>query len=299
MTAFEEMLRQGWEPLQYAAFFGALTIFAILEIALGRRAMRADGPRETGRRRRWPANAGLTILNILVLGALPVSALFAADYAQSRGWGPLNDPVLLPVAAIAIGFVLRSLVSYAIHVAMHKVPILWRLHRVHHTDTEMDISTTVRFHPLEFAFAIPVVILSVIALGIPPVAIMLYELFDAAVAVFTHANIRLPRWLDRGFRTVVVTPNMHRVHHSSRPAETDSNYGATIVWWDKLFGTYREVGGGALAAMRIGLRECRDRRADSLPWLLLLPFRSLVIPPIRETETARRPGGKRIGVPTS
>ncbi len=285
IDALTAVLRLEFEPLQYAAFFAALAVLGLLETRLALSAMPA------GRRRRWPANTGLTVLNILVLGALPLSALAVADWAEAEGWGLLRQPLFLPpAAAIAAGFVLRSLVSYAVHVAMHKIPLLWRVHRVHHTDTEMDVSTTVRFHPLEFVISVPPVLAAVAALGIPPLAVILYELFDALMAVFTHANVRLPGGVERALRLVLVTPAMHRIHHSTLQPETDSNYGATFSWWDRLFGTYRTTTEGVLARMPVGLTDWRDRRTDSLGWLLVLPFftphRALAAPP---TEWTPRP----------
>ncbi|MGI9414913.1 MAG: sterol desaturase family protein, partial [Hyphomicrobiales bacterium] len=154
----------------------------------------------------------------------------------------------------------------------HKVPVLWRIHRVHHTDTGLDVTTTVRFHPLEFIIFVPIVVAMVAAAGVPPWVIMLYELFDAVMAVFSHANLRLPGGIERVGQWGLVTPDMHRVHHSSRQPETDSNYGATLSVWDRLFGTYRRKSGAELTAMELGLSEWRGRRASSLLWLLALPF---------------------------
>jgi sterol desaturase/sphingolipid hydroxylase (fatty acid hydroxylase superfamily) len=155
---------------------------------------------------------------------------------------------------------------------MHKVPLLWRLHRVHHTDTFVDVSTTVRFHPGEYLVSTPIIVGSVFLMGISPIALMIYEVFDAAMAVFTHANIRMPKPVDRFLRLLLVTPDMHRVHHSSHQPETDSNYGATLSIWDRLFGTYTEKEPEELATMQLGLKECQDKRSTSLWWQLRLPF---------------------------
>ena len=266
---FSGFVREYGEPLQYAAFFGALAGLGAWEALQARRRGDAGG---CAPGRRWPVNGALTALNILVLGALPVSAVAAAEFAASRGWGLLNQPLVPPLAAFALGFGLRSLVGYFIHVAMHKVPVLWRVHRVHHTDTGMDVSTTVRFHPLEFAIALPIQLAAVIVLGLPPVALILYEIADAAIAVFTHADIRLPVKADRVLRLVLVTPAMHRIHHSTRPAETDSNYGALFSWWDRLFGTHRVAPEGGTAALRVGLDDADRPRAQSIGWLLAMPF---------------------------
>ncbi len=273
IDGFAQLVRASFEPLQYAAFFGALLLLGGLEAMLPLGSAGAGD----GRARRWPANAGLTVLNIVVLGALPVSVLAAADFAAARGWGLFNQGFVPPLAALVLGFVLRSLVGYFIHVAMHKVPLLWRVHQVHHTDTAMDVSTTVRFHPLEFLISLPILLAATAALGLPPLAVILFELVDAAMAVFTHANLRLGERTDRALRLVLVTPAMHRIHHSSHQPETDSNYGALFSWWDRLFGTYRPHARGGLAAMQLGLEDARGRRAHALGWLLALPFRSAAI----------------------
>jgi sterol desaturase/sphingolipid hydroxylase (fatty acid hydroxylase superfamily) len=208
----------------------------------------------------------------MVMGAMPVGIVAAADFAMARGWGLLNQAVVPTLAGLAAGFVLRSLVAFAIHFAMHKVSLLWRIHRVHHTDLAMDVSTTVRFHPLEFVISMPVLLAMVVVFGLPPFALMVYELLDAAMAVFTHANVRLPERLERALQLVLVTPAMHRIHHSAWQPETDSNYGATVSWWDRLFGTYRVRPLREAADLRLGLEELRNRRADSLVWLLWMPF---------------------------
>ncbi len=266
LNSFDGFIRTHFEPLQYVAFFSALVMFGALEAFM---TISRDGIEPT---RRWPANGGLTVVNIIVLGAMPISIVALADLAMARGWGLLNQPFVPPLAGLALGFLLRSLVSYGIHVAMHKVPLFWRVHRVHHTDTQMDVSTTVRFHPLEFVIAMPIVLGLTVLLGIPALALMLYELFDAAMAVFTHANVRLPGRLERVLRFMLVTPAMHRIHHSEWQPETDSNFGATFSWWDRLFGTLRTRPLGEVATIRLGLKEWRDRRAVSLWWLLWLPF---------------------------
>ncbi|MBL8661522.1 MAG: sterol desaturase family protein [Candidatus Odyssella sp.] len=268
-ATLETTLRADGEVLQYAAFFGALAALAALETLWPRG---ADAP---ARRRRWPANFGLTLINIVVLGALPIGALAAADWAQMHGWGLLHAIAPDGAVAFALGLLLRSLVGYATHVAMHKIPLLWRVHRVHHADRAFDVSTTVRFHPLEFVIALPILLAAVAMLGISPLAIIVYEIFDAAMAVWTHANLRLPARLSRALSFVLVTPDMHRIHHSAHQPETDSNYGATFSVWDRLFRTFREAAPDRLSKLTLGLETCRDGRAESLPWLLTMPWRAL------------------------
>jgi sterol desaturase/sphingolipid hydroxylase (fatty acid hydroxylase superfamily) len=198
MEALEQFLRTEAEPLQYAAFFGSLVILGFLELAISRsRAAPCRG-------RRWSINFGLTALNILILGAIPVSGVFVADYARDHGYGLLNVLSVSALLALPIGILVRSLLSWAIHLAMHKIPLFWRVHRLHHTDPVLDISTTVRFHPLEFLIATPVLLLAILAVGISPTALMAYEIFDAVMAVFSHANIRVPSSIERILRLVLV-----------------------------------------------------------------------------------------------
>jgi sterol desaturase/sphingolipid hydroxylase (fatty acid hydroxylase superfamily) len=262
----ERILSDWGEPLQYLVYFGLLAGLGVVEAL----APRQDGP--PARRRRWPANFGLTALNVVVLGALPVSGLAVSVIAQQRGWGLLNHTALPLGVTLAASLLTRSLVSYVVHVAMHKVPALWRVHRVHHTDIFLDVSTTVRFHPLEFLIQLGPTALVILGLGLPPWTILLYELLDTATNLFIHANARVPARLEAWLRLFVVTPDLHRVHHSARWAETDSNYGVVVPWWDRLFGTYCPAVENPGASL-LGLEECQDRRASSFGWLLGLPFR--------------------------
>ncbi|WP_299860623.1 sterol desaturase family protein [uncultured Hoeflea sp.] len=269
MTGFETALRGNMEMLTYGIFFGALILLALLETII---ALRAEGAM---RRRRWPANFALTAINIVVLGALPLGAVAAADLARSLDIGLLNWLDAPFAAALALTFLARSFGAWGVHYAMHNVPLLWRVHRVHHTDTHLDVSTTVRFHPLEFLISAPVAIGIVIALGLPPAAVMLFELVDAGIAVFSHANIRLPAGFERLLNRIIITPNMHRIHHSTVERETNSNYGATLVIWDRVFGTYQRKERDALERQRLGLDEVDANRASSLWFSLGLPFREI------------------------
>lgn len=262
----EDVLRTHGEALQYTAFFGIFISFGLVELW--------RGAKPAHRAHRWRANLTLTVLCILMIGALPVTALMAADYAATRNAGLLNTPALPASAAIAAGVLLRSLLSYLIHVAFHKSPWLWRLHAVHHTDTDMDVTTAVRMHPLEFAVSAALVLPCIIAFGIPVVAILIYEIFDAGMAAFAHTKVRLPRPLDRVLRSVIVTPALHRIHHSSWQPETDSNFGATFSFWDRMFGTYRHPEAAAPSA-RLGLDGVPPEQSHKLGWLLALPVGGL------------------------
>ena len=265
----EAFVRSSFEPLQYAAFFGVFAIFALLEGVAPR------DPSPAMRVRRWPANVVLTAMNIVVLSTLPVGIVAAADWAQGARFGLLHMIEVSPWAAFAIGFLGRAFLSWGTHYLNHKVPFLWAIHRVHHADTRLDVSTTVRFHPLEFVFTTPLTLAGVVLLGAPPVAILIYEVMDAGVTVFSHANVRLPWWVDRPLRLFIVTPDVHRVHHSSHQPETDSNYGAVLTIWDRVLGTYRRKSAEDLATQETGLSETQDSRSRNLLWLLILPFIAL------------------------
>jgi sterol desaturase/sphingolipid hydroxylase (fatty acid hydroxylase superfamily) len=267
IATLESALRAQFEPLQYAAFFGALFVLGLAEafVPFGKQPERGG---------RWLTNYLLTALNIALLSALPLSGLAVADVAQAKSWGLFNILAMPAAVVVVLGILLRSVTNYLIHVAMHKVPALWRLHRVHHSDPQMDISTAVRFHPLEFAISAPIQAASIVALGIPPIAIIIYELFDASMSVLTHANIQFPERIERALGLFLVTPGMHRIHHSAWHVETDSNYGATLSLWDRIFGTLRFRPREELATLKLGLNECRDERSRSLFWLLRSPFRA-------------------------
>lgn len=279
--SLENYIVANGEPLQYAAFFGALILMGGLEAV-------APGRRATERKRRWPVNAGLTVLNIVALGALPVTALGAAAWAASQHFGLLNQADWPWWAVLALGFAGRSLVSYAVHAAMHKVPLLWRVHRVHHLDTAMDVTTTVRFHPLEFVIQVVPTVAVIALLGIPVWVVVAYEIVDAFTAVVTHANLRLPARVERVVRWLFVTPDIHRIHHSARRAETDSNYGALFTVWDRLFGTFVGAPRGGHAGMTLGLEHWREpKHAQGFGWLLISP--TLRAPDARATRPAPTP----------
>jgi sterol desaturase/sphingolipid hydroxylase (fatty acid hydroxylase superfamily) len=265
MTFGDWILTNGGD-LQAAGFVALLVAFAAAERWIPRRPVRSD------RAARWRANLSLTAVNVVVLSLLPISFLAAAIWAEERGWGLLNAVQLPLVPVILATLLLRGFISFFMHYLMHRVPFFWRLHRVHHLDTDLDVSSTVRFHPLEFvANTIPAVPL-VVAFGLTPWVLMLYELLDVAVTLFSHSNLRLPGWLDAALRRVVVTPDLHRVHHSTWQPETDSNFGAVFPIWDMIFGTYRVGTRGDPASMPLGLEEIRGREVNQLGWLLRSVF---------------------------
>jgi sterol desaturase/sphingolipid hydroxylase (fatty acid hydroxylase superfamily) len=228
----------------------------------------------TRRPLRWASNLGLALLNTLTMRFLvPLSAVAVALLARERGWGLLNNVSLPEWLAVVLAVVALDLAIYLQHVLFHAVPALWRLHKVHHADLDLDATSGVRFHTLEIVLSLGIKAAAVVLLGAPALAVVLFEVLLNATSMFNHANVRLPLWLDRVLRLIVVTPDMHRVHHSVHPHETNSNYGFNLPWWDYLLGTYRAQPADGHEGMTLGIAECRDeRRAERLPWMLLMPF---------------------------
>ena len=255
------------ETLQVVLFFSLLVVLAGAERLLPRR------PGSLDRWSRWPANLFLTLVNFVALSILPLSFLGAAFWAHSRGWG-LLDRVALPAAVVVVVTLLvRGFISFFTHYLMHKVPLFWRFHRVHHLDTELDVTTTVRFHPVEFVLGLLPGVPIVVAFGLSPWVLMSYELLDVVVTLWSHSNVRLPASIDRVVRYVLATPDLHRVHHSAWQPETDSNFSAVFPVWDLLFGTFRATPRDGHEGMRLGLDEVRGRDAHRPLWLLASPLR--------------------------
>ena len=270
------------DSVQVALFFTLFAIFGLAEALAPKR----SGP--IHRKARWLTNLVLTTLNIIVMGLLPVTFFGMGVWAQEQGYGLFNN-VSLPLAVLVMGTLLaRGFISFFTHFLMHKVPLLWRLHRVHHLDTELDITTTVRFHPFEFLGALIPGVPLVVAFGLSPWVLLLYELLDAAITLFSHANIRLPERLERVLRYVIVTPDLHRVHHSSWQPETDSNFSAVFPIWDILFGTFRTDTRMPQETMELGLEEVRDERTNRFLWLLGSPFLRRFTRNDEEATSARR-----------
>jgi len=256
-------------PIRLGVFLGLFSIMVLWEGLAPRR--RPSMPRLV----RWPNALTLTVLNTVALRlTMPVLAVEAAVQAQMRGWGlltVLEAPLWL---ALPLAVVVLDLAIYAQHIVFHRVPLLWRLHRVHHADPDFDVTTALRFHPVEIVLSMLFKLAIVAVLGAPAVAVLLFELLLNGSAMFNHGNVRLPGGLDHWLRWVIVTPDMHRVHHSVRPAETNSNYGFALPWWDRLFGTYTPQPLGGHIGMTIGLEDARSWRDLWLDRLLLLPLRN-------------------------
>ncbi len=253
--------------VRLAAFAAAAAVLLVAEAVCPRRT-------DQRRRTRWPNNFGVLIVDVLAARlVLPAGLVGVALIAETRGWG-LFRIVQAPVpVATVLTFFLLDLAVYAQHVLLHAVPALWRLHRMHHTDVAFDATTGVRFHPAEIVLSLALKGAAVAALGAAPAVVLVFEVVLNVTSMFSHANIRLAGPLDRALRTVLVTPDMHRVHQSPAPVETNSNYGFNVPWWDYLFGTYRAQPQVPHDAMTIGLDEFRDAREQRLPQLLTQPFR--------------------------
>lgn len=258
--------------IAFLAIFGAMAVFELLSPRLER-----DELRGAWKSRRWIANLGLVVLSSVSLRIVfPAAAVGAALWAQANGYGLLRLIDTPPFVAGLVAFVLLDLAVWAEHVASHKLPLFWRFHRVHHVDTAVDVTTGLRFHPVEIIVSMIWKAGVVVALGAPPVAVLLFEIGLNAGAMFSHSNIGLPPRIDRWLRLIIVTPDMHRVHHSSTHGETDTNYGFNFAFWDRLFGTYLAQPAAGHEAMQIGLRQPRGRETTGLLWLLAFPFRATV-----------------------
>jgi sterol desaturase/sphingolipid hydroxylase (fatty acid hydroxylase superfamily) len=256
------------EPvIRLSAFAGILVAMALWEALVPRRR------RSVSRWARWPSNLGLVVLNTLLLRALfPVAAVGIAALGETRGWGLLHALALPDWIKIAAAVVLLDLAIYLQHVMFHAVPALWRLHRMHHADLDFDVTTGARFHPLEILLSVGIKLAVVAALGAPAMAVLVFEVVLNATAMFNHGNVGLPPAVDRVLRWVVVTPDMHRVHHSAVPQETNSNFGFNLPWWDRLLGTYRAAPAAGHEAMTIGLDAFRDPAQLQLDRMLVQPF---------------------------
>ena len=250
----------------------AVAVFALMaawEVLAPRRALAA------GRRSRWPSNLGIVVVDALTVRlVVPAAALGASLYAAGHGIGLFHVLDLRLSVAAVLGFLILDLVIYAQHFVFHHVPWLWRLHRMHHADLDIDVTTGLRFHPFEILISLGIKIVAVLAFGIPPVAVFLFEVALNATSLFNHSNVAMPAWLDRVVRLVLVTPDMHRVHHSILRAETDSNFGFNLAWWDRLLGTYRREPQAGHEGMTIGLPVFRDRGELRLDRMLTQPFRN-------------------------
>jgi sterol desaturase/sphingolipid hydroxylase (fatty acid hydroxylase superfamily) len=252
---------------RFGVFFSVLVLMALWEMAAPRR------PSTTREPLRRLNNLALVGLNTLALRLfVPLGAVGTALFVEDRAWGLFQNVSLPPWLAIGLSVVALDFAIYLQHVVFHAVPVLWRLHMVHHADLDFDVTTGLRFHTIEIVLSMGIKMAAVAVLGCPALAVVVFEVLLNATSMFNHGNVRIPGWLDPVLRLFVVTPEMHRVHHSTLPRETNSNFGFNLPWWDFLFGTYRAQPAAGQEAMTVGLSQFRDERVERLHWMLALPF---------------------------
>ncbi len=257
--------------IRLGVFAGVFLLMALVELLRPKRKLAVS------KQQRWLTNIGISVTGTLLLRlmaalAVPVAAIAAAYYADAHGVGLLNRVAWPDWVKTAVALIVLDLAIWAQHLASHKVPLFWRLHQVHHADRDIDVATAVRFHPIEIGLSMLWKIVVVVPLGAPPLAVFLFEVILNACAMFNHANIALPQWLDAGLRLFIVTPDMHRVHHSVRFREHDSNYGFNLSIWDRLFGTYTAQPQDGHQGMTIGLPPYQSEAPARFGWSMRLPF---------------------------
>ncbi len=245
-----------------------LSLMAIWETLATRR------PQAIKRRVRWPSNLAIVILDTLAVRLLfPLAAVGAAIFAAEQEWGLLNQVSMPDWVAVVLAILVLDLAIYFQHRIFHAVPWLWRLHRMHHADLEFDVTTGLRFHPMEILLSMAIKMGVIVLIGAPALAVVMFEVLLNATSLFNHGNVRLPRRVDRWLRRLLVTPDMHRVHHSAIQRETDSNFGFSVPWWDWLFGTYRAQPEKGHLGMTIGIEDFRTEHDLRLDQMLIQPFR--------------------------
>lgn len=265
----EEFVLANEPTLRLSVFVGLLATMGLWELLSPRRAPTFS------KLRRWITNLSFSVFNSLMLRFLtPVLAVAAATWAQSNEIGLFNQIGFLTQIEWLLAVLLLDLLIYGQHVVFHYVPIFWRLHKMHHADPDIDASTAIRFHPIEILLSMVIKLGAVVALGAAPVAVILFEIILNGTAVFNHGNVRLPLRIDRVLRSLMVTPDMHRVHHSVIVRETNSNFGFNLSIWDRFFGTYCAQPKMGHIDMNIGLAEHRDDSPTKFMWSLGLPFRA-------------------------
>lgn len=272
------------EAWRVAAFAGVFAVMALAEALLPRR------DRVDTRTRRWFTNFSIVVIDALAVRVLfPMTAVGVALWADAAGFGLLNLAGLRGLAAGLIAFVLLDLAIYAQHVVSHKVPVLWRVHRMHHADRDLDASSGLRFHPVEIVLSMAFKLVVVALIGAPALAVFLFEVVLNGMAIFNHANFKIPPRVDAVLRLFVVTPDMHRVHHSIIRRETDANYGFNLALWDRLFGTYIAQPEKGHTGMTVGLPDQQTLKPSELGWSLAFPF----MRDGKRTNSANEPIGKK------
>jgi len=264
----DELIASHETGIRLGSFLGVFACMALLELLAPRRALTQP------RANRWLGNIGLVVLNTSLLRVVfPAAAVGVAEYAQLSQWGWFNQVEVHPVVALVVSIIVLDMAIYLQHVMFHAVPLLWRLHRVHHADLDFDVTTGARFHPVEILLSMLIKFGVIVLLGPPLAAVVIFEVLLNAMAMFNHSNVRLPLGLDSVLRRIVVTPDMHRVHHSHLADETNSNFGFNLSVWDRLFGTYRAQPAAGHTDMVIGIDTFRDPvHCVTLHGILFMPF---------------------------
>ncbi len=269
---FDQWIINNEISIRLAFFFGIFLLMALWEIRAPRRNLTV--PKSL----RWINNLGLVFFNSLILRLLfPAAATGVAIFAQSQGWGLFNYYQLPLPLAVILSLIIMDFIIYIQHVMVHAIPLLWRIHRVHHADLDYDLTTGARFHTIEIILSMLIKFAAIILLGPPVVAVIIFEVWLNALAMFNHANVKLPETVDSLLRLLIVTPDMHRVHHSIADDETNSNFGFNLSCWDRLFGTYREQPRGGQLGFTIGIHKFRTvDQTNRLMGMLLLPFKGKI-----------------------
>lgn len=264
---FDTFLLEHESAIRLGFFLGAFVLLAVWELFAPRRALKSS------RALRWTNNVALAMVSILMVRLFfSLAAVGLAVFVNERGTGLLNMfPIPYPLAIVA-SLLAFDLAVYLIHLAFHTAPVLWRIHRVHHADMDVDVATAVRFHPFQMVLSTLIKFAVILALGTPVLAVLAFEAVFHALLLFNHANVRIPLSVDRVLRWFIVTPDMHRIHHSVHQTETDSNFGFALPWWDRLFGTYRAEPAAGHEQMTLGIGQFNAQRDFWLDRLLLNPF---------------------------
>ncbi len=256
------------EPtIRMAFFIGIFVIVVIFELLVPRR------PLSTSKTSRWFGNIGIVFINTVLLRLLfPAAGVGIAAWIERQGWGAFNNVELPYWSKVVLSAIILDFIIYLQHVMFHAVPLLWRLHMVHHADLDYDVTTGTRFHPIEIILSMVIKGAAIMVLGPPVLGVIVFEILLNGTSMFNHGNFFIPLKIDRILRWVVVTPDMHRVHHSAFPSEANNNFGFNLPWWDRVMGTYRAQPSRGHEGMTIGLNQFRDPSRLTLPWMLALPF---------------------------
>lgn len=253
--------------IRLSFFFGTLVVMSVLEALSPRRKL------TTSKSVRWFGNLGIVLISTVTLRLIfPLLAIDLSLIAQEKQWGLLNNYNMPGWLEVVTGVLILDLIIYLQHLMVHTVPAFWKFHMMHHADLDFDLTTGLRFHPVEIYLSMGIKMAAVAVFGPSPLAVLIFEIALNATAMFNHGNVRLPQGLDSVIRFFIVTPDMHRVHHSVTIRETNSNFGFNFPWWDRLFGTYRAQPAAGHEGMIIGLSQFRDPKRLTLPWMLALPF---------------------------